>query len=83
MATQAPAPQPPTPGALAGFVYCAQKALEVVVEVEHPPTSECLGDGVAAIGAGSLLRASCGAGATTKGSCMDAWQAWLDRITFW
>ena len=39
--------EPPTPGALASFVHSAPKALEVVVEVEHPPTSECLGDGVA------------------------------------
>ena len=38
---------PPTPRALASFVHSAPKALEVVVEVEHPPTSECLGDGVA------------------------------------
>ena len=32
---------------LQSFVHSAPKALEVVVEVEHPPTSECLGDGVA------------------------------------
>ena len=31
----------PTP-ALASFAHSAPKALEVVVEVEHPPTSECL-----------------------------------------
>ena len=47
MAKKALAPQPPTPRALAGPVHSAQKALEVVVKTEHPPTSECLGDGVA------------------------------------
>ena len=47
LAEKARAREPPTPGALASFVHSAPKALEVVVEVEHPPTSECLGDGVA------------------------------------
>ena len=47
LAEKTRAREPPTPGALASFVHSAPKALEVVVEVEHPPTSECLGDGVA------------------------------------
>ena len=47
LAEKTHAREPPTPGALASFVHSAPKALEIVVEVEHPPTSECLGDGVA------------------------------------
>ena len=47
LAEKTRAREPPTPGALASFVHGAPKAWEIVVEVEHPPTSECLGDGVA------------------------------------